>query len=402
MGIAKEYACVVSDACRSGAAAELQYIACVSLGPGDNGSSRIPMLRTGSEVSISATANMDDAEDAGLKYVNDDDPGIARKVIGERFVYVLPSGRSVKDTRTKARIKKLVIPPAWTDVWICPMASGHIQAKGRDARGRKQYRYHPEWQKSRDETKFNKILAFARVLPRLRKRIRQHMRRKRLDREKVLATVVMLLELTLIRVGNKEYARTNGSFGLTTLQDRHVTFSKSETRFRFRGKTGKVWKLAISDRRIARIVRSCQDLPGQHLFQYEDEDGIHAVTSEDVNAYLREVTGEDISAKDFRTWAGTVLAAVALSEYEAVDSEAAAKRNIRRAIESVAARLGNTPTICRKCYVHPEILQCYFEGELAQTLTAKIERELTHRLGELSAAEAATLALLHRRLKASL
>jgi DNA topoisomerase-1 len=287
-------------------------------------------------------------------------------------------------------------------VWICPTASGHIQATGRDARGRKQYRYHPEWQKSRDETKFNKILAFARVLPRLRKRIRQHMRRKRLDREKVLATVVMLLELTLIRVSNKEYARTNGSFGLTTLQDRHVTFSKSETRFRFRGKTGKVWKLAISDRRIARIVRSCQDLPGQHLFQYEAEDGIHAVTSEDVNAYLREVTGEDISAKDFRTWAGTVLAAVALSEYEAVDSEAAAKRNIRRAIESVAARLGNTPTICRKCYVHPEILQCYFEGELAQTLTAKIERELTHRLGELSAAEAATLALLHRRLKASL
>jgi DNA topoisomerase-1 len=356
------------------------------------------MLRAGVEVGVSTTANMDDAEEAGLKYVNDGDPGIARKLIGKKFAYVLPSGRKVSDARTKARIRKLAIPPAWTDVWICPTASGHIQATGRDVRGRKQYRYHPDWQKSRDETKYNKMLAFANALPYLRKRIRQHMRRRRLDREKVLATVVMLLELTLIRVGNKEYARTNGSFGLTTLQDRHVTFSKSETRFRFRGKTGKVWRLAVSDRRIARIVRSCQDLPGQHLFQYEDEDGIHAVTSEDVNAYLREVAGEDISAKDFRTWAGTVLAAVALSEYEVVESEAAAKRNVRRAIESVAARLGNTPAICRKCYVHPEILQCYFEGRLAQTLTAKIEKELTHRLGELSAAEAATLALLHQRL----
>lgn len=360
------------------------------------------MLRADPEVSVSTTANMDDAEEAGLKYVNAGAPGIARKLIGERFVYVLPSGRSVKDTRTKARIKKLAIPPAWTDVWICPAASGHIQATGRDARGRKQYRYHPDWQKSRDDTKYNKMLAFAKVLPHLRKRVRKDMQRNKLDREKVLATVVMLLEQTLIRVGNKEYARTNGSFGLTTLLDRHVTFSKSETRFRFHGKTGKVWRLAVSDRRIARIVRSCQDLPGQHLFQYEDEDGVHAVTSEDVNAYLREIAGEDISAKDFRTWAGTVLAAVALSEYEAVDSEAAAKRNIRRAIERVAARLGNTPTICRKCYVHPEILQCYFEGQLAQTLTAKIEKELTHRLGELSAAESATLALLHRRLKASL
>jgi len=358
------------------------------------------MFRASSEVNVSTAVNIEDAEEAGLKYVNDGDPGIARKSVGKAFAYVLPSGRRVKDPRTKARIKRLAIPPAWTDVWICPTASGHIQATGRDARGRKQYRYHPEWQKSRDETKYYKMLTFAKALPRLRKRLRQHMRRRRLDREKVLATVVMLLELTLIRVGNKEYARTNGSFGLTTLQDRHVTFSKNEARFRFRGKTGKVWRLAVSDRRIARIVRDCQDLPGQHLFQYEDTDGVHAVTSEDVNAYLREITGEDISAKDFRTWAGTVLAAVALSEYEAVDSEAAAKRNVRRAIESVAARLGNTPTICRKCYVHPEILQCYFDGQLTQTLKSKIEKELSRRLGELSAAEAATLAFLHRRLSA--
>jgi DNA topoisomerase-1 len=359
------------------------------------------MLRVGSEVSVTSAANIDDAEDAGLRYVNDGDPGIARKQAGRRFAYVLPSGGRVSDARTKSRIKRLAIPPAWTDVWICPTATGHIQATGRDARGRKQYRYHPEWQKSRDETKYNKMLAFAKALPRLRKHLRQHMRRKRLDREKVLATIVMLLELTLIRVGNKEYARTNGSFGLTTLQDRHVTFSKSETRFKFRGKTGKVWRLAVSDRRIARIVRDCQDLPGQHLFQYEDADGLHAVTSEDVNAYIREIAGDDISAKDFRTWAGTVLAAVALSEYEAVDSEAAAKRNVRRAIETVASRLGNTPTICRKCYVHPEVLQSYFDGQLAQVMKSKIEKELTQRLGELSAAEAATLALLHRRLSAS-
>jgi len=351
---------------------------------------------------VASTANIDDAEDAGLRYVHDGDSDIARKRAGKRIVYVLPSGARVTDVRTKARIKSLAIPPAWSDVWICPTAVGHIQATGRDARGRKQYRYHPEWQKSRDETKYNKMTAFAKALPRLRKRLRQHMRRKRLDREKVLATIVMLLEQTLIRVGNKEYARTNGSFGLTTLQDRHVTISKSEMRFKFRGKTGKVWRLAVSDRRIARIVRDCQDLSGQHLFQYEDADGLHAVTSEDVNAYIREIAGDDISAKDFRTWAGTVLAAVALSEYEAVDSEAAAKRNVRRAIETVAARLGNTPTICRKCYVHPEVLQCYFDGQLAQVMKSKIEKELTQRLGQLSAAEAATLALLHRRLNASL
>jgi DNA topoisomerase-1 len=356
------------------------------------------MLHPGSEVGHPSVDCIGDAEDAGLTYVNDGDPGLSRKRAGKRFVYSSPSGRRIKDPRTKARIKSLAIPPAWSDVWICPRASGHIQATGRDARGRKQYRYHPEWQKSRDETKFTKIVAFAKALPRLRKRLRQHMSRRRLDREKVLATVVTLLELTLIRVGNEEYARSNGSFGLTTLQDRHVTFSKDQTRFRFRGKSGKVWRLSLSDRRIARTMRCCQDLPGQHLFQYENADGIHAVTSEEINAYLREITGEDISAKDFRTWAGTVRAAVALCEFEAVDSEAAAKRNVRRAIETVAARLGNTPTVCRKCYVHPEILQCYFDGELVQTLKSKIEKELTHRLGELSAAEAATLALLHRRL----
>jgi DNA topoisomerase I len=343
-------------------------------------------------------ASMNDADGIGLRYVNDGEPGITRKRRGKTFAYMLPSGGTVKDARTKHRIKALAIPPAWTEVWIAPASNGHIQATGRDARGRKQYRYHADWQKSRDETKFGKMLTFAKILPKLRRRVRQHLRRKKLDREKVLATIVTLLETTLIRVGNQEYARTNGSFGLTTLQDRHVTFKKSETRFSFRGKTGKMWKLAVSDRRIARIVRDCQDLPGQHLFQYETDDGIKAVTSDDVNEYLREISGENISAKDFRTWAGTVLAAVALSEFEAVDSAAAAKRNVRQAIENVAARLGNTPSICRKCYVHPEVLECYLEGQLIRQVKARIERELTRKLGELSAAEAATLALLHRRL----
>ncbi|HET6389780.1 DNA topoisomerase IB [Hyphomicrobium sp.] len=341
-------------------------------------------------------------EEAGLTYVNDGDPGIARKKRGSGFSYTLPSGGTVKDARTERRIRSLAIPPAWTDVWICPLPNGHIQATGRDARGRKQYRYHPDWHRTRDEAKFEKILAFAKVLPKLRKTVRRHTRRKRLDREKVLATVVTLLDETLIRVGNEEYARANGSFGLTTLKDRHVTFSSSQAKFRFRGKTGKEWRVAVHDRRIARIVKRCQDLPGQHLFQYEAEDGsVRQITSADVNAYLREVAGEEISAKDFRTWAGTVLAAAALAEFENVDSEAAAKRNVRAAIESVASRLGNTPTICRKCYVHPEILNCYLSGELVRSIARKIENELATRMSELSAAEAATLALLHRRLRSS-
>jgi DNA topoisomerase-1 len=339
-------------------------------------------------------------ECTGLTYVNDTDAGIARKKRGSGFFYTLPSGTIVKDARTKKRIRSLAIPPAWTDVWICPLANGHIQATGRDARGRKQYRYHPDWHRTRDEVKFEKILKFARALPKLRKTARRHLRRKRLDRNKVLATVVTLLDSTLIRVGNEEYARTNGSFGLTTLKDQHVTFSSTQAKFRFRGKTGKEWRVAINDRRIARIVKNCQELPGQHLFQYEAEDGsIRQITSADVNGYLREISAEDISAKDFRTWAGTVLAAAALAEFEAVDNEAAAKRNVRSAIESVATRLGNTPTICRKCYVHPEIFQCYLDGELVRSLRRKIESELTSRLSELSAAEAATLALLHRRLR---
>jgi DNA topoisomerase-1 len=337
---------------------------------------------------------------AGLIYVSDAAEGISRRKRGRAFEYRLPSGGKVKDPQTIKRIHGLVIPPAWSDVWICVRPNGHIQATGRDERGRKQYKYHIDWQQTRDETKFAKILEFAKILPKLRKTVRRHMRRRRLDREKVLATGVLLLETTLIRVGNSEYARTNDSYGLTTLKDNHVTFSSATTKFRFRGKTGKEWRVAVDDRRISRIVKDCQDLPGQHLFQYEGADGCpRPIASSDVNNYLREVTGEDISAKDFRTWAGTVLAAVALSEFEAFDSDAAAKRNVRKAIETVAMRLGNTATICRKCYVHPEVLSSYFDGDLARTITRRIERELSGKLKELSAAEAATLALLHRRLK---
>ncbi len=342
----------------------------------------------------------DEIDTAGLIYVNDGDPGIERVPRGKSFFYRLTSGAAVKDASTLARVRALAIPPAWTDVWICKSPKGHIQATGRDDRGRKQYRYHAHWAQSRDETKFARLLSFAKVLPKIRKSVRRHMRRKGLDREKVLATVVYLLENTMIRVGNAEYARTNKSYGLTTLKDRHVSFTTSATKFRFRGKTGKEWQISVHDRRIARIVKGCQELPGQHLFQYEDKQGdARPITSSDVNEYLRTISGDDISAKDFRTWAGTVLAATALSEFEAFDSEAAAKRNVRRAIESVAMRLGNTPTICRKCYVHPEVFNGYLEGDLALLLTRKIEGELCQKLKDLSPAEAATLALLHRRLK---
>ena len=277
--------------------------------------------------------------------------------------------------------------------------NGHIQATGRDARGRKQYRYHADWSRVRDEAKYDRLLTFARALPRIRETVQDHMAERGLGRNKVLATVVYLLETTLIRVGNREYARHNKSYGLTTLQDRHVTFAGSTVRFRFRGKTGKEWLLKVSDRRVARIVRSCQDLPGQHLFQYENDEGdVCQVSSADVNDYLREIGGSEITAKDFRTWAGTVLAAVALSEFEHFESEAAAKRNIRSAIEMVASRLGNTTTICRKCYVHPEFINCYLEGGLVKTLKQKIRKDMPDDISLLQPEEAATLLLLQTRL----
>ena len=311
----------------------------------------------------------------------------------------MPSGAPVKDRAELARIRKLAIPPAWTDVWICPSANGHIQATGRDARGRKQYRYHTDWNRVRDEAKYDRLLTFARILPRIRQTVQEHMASRGLGREKVLATVVHLLETTLIRVGNREYARDNKSYGLTTLQDRHVTFEGSSVRFKFRGKTGKEWKLKVSDRRVARIVRSCQELPGQHLFKYEnDKREACQIASSDVNDHLREIGGAEITAKDFRTWYGTVLAAMALAEFARFDSEPAAKRNIRTAIESVASRLGNTTAICRKCYIHPEVLNCYLEGALVKTLSQKIRKELRDDIADLKPEEAATLVLLQTRL----
>ena len=342
----------------------------------------------------------DAAEEAGLRYVSDEAPGITRRRIGKGFSYRLPHGGSVKDRATLMRIRTLAIPPAWTEVWICPHPDGHIQATGRDAQGRKQYRYHPRWREVRDASKYEHLLDFARSLPAIRARIAEDMARPGLPREKVLATVVHLLETTLIRVGNDDYARKNGSFGLTTLQDRHVTVDGGTLRFVFKGKSGKTWRLGLRDRRVARIVRACQDLPGQELFQYRDEAGeTRDVTSADVNGYLREIGGGAVTAKDFRTWAGTVLAAMALRAFERVDSQAAAKRNIRAAIERVAARLGNTATICRKCYVHPAVLDGYLDGSLAAEVGDAAETELREGLPRLPPEEAAVLALLAVRLR---
>ncbi|MCJ2079762.1 DNA topoisomerase IB [Methylobacterium sp. J-090] len=341
----------------------------------------------------------DAAEEAGLAYVDDATPGLTRRRSGTGFSYRDPKGAPVRDAKTLARIRALAIPPAYTDVWICARANGHIQATGRDAKGRKQYRYHEGFRAARDQTKFEHIMTFADVLPGLRARVDADMGKAGLPREKVLATVVHLLETTLIRVGNDDYARTNKSFGLTTLRDRHARIAGSALTFRFKGKSGKTWDLGVKDRRVARIVKACQDLPGQELFQYRDADGtVRDVTSADVNAYLRAITGQPITAKDFRTWAGTVLAALALQEFEAFDSAAAAKKNLRTAIESVASRLGNTPTICRKCYIHPQVLDGYLEGDLLLQVKDAVEDELRHDLTRLKPEEAAVLGLLQARL----
>jgi DNA topoisomerase-1 len=296
----------------------------------------------------------------------------------------------------------LAIPPAWTDVWICPKANGHLQATGRDARGRKQYRYHKRFREVREQTKYDNLLSFAKHLPRIRAKVREHMALRKLPREKVLATVVQLLEATLIRVGSDEYARTNKSYGLTTMRPHHVDVDAGALRFDFKGKSGKVWRLKVHDRRIAKVVRACQELPGQELFQYLDEAGnVRDVTSSDVNAYLREISGQDTSTKDFRTWHGTILAAVALQELEKLDREAPAK-NIRRAIQHVASRLGNTPAVCRKCYIHPEIFAAYAEGALTFELKERIEVELSAGLPGLKPEEAAVLAMLQYRLSTDL
>jgi DNA topoisomerase I len=339
------------------------------------------------------------AREAGLRYVSDEEPGISRRKAGKGFYYVGPDQRKIQAGNTLGRIRSLAIPPAWTEVWICPSANGHLQATGRDARGRKQYRYHPRWREVRDEAKYERTIAFGMVLPALRARIEQDLSRKGLPREKVLATVVRLLELSLIRVGNEEYRKENRSFGLTTMRTRHAELTGSKLRFEFTAKGGKKHRVTLRSRRLARIIHQCQELPGQRLFQYLDKDGArHAVDSEDVNAYIREATGAEFSAKDFRTWAGTVLAAITLHELQEVTSQAEAKKNVLQAIERVAARLGNTPAICRKCYVHPGVIDAYMEGALAESLKQRAGREIAEHLSELPPEEAAVLVLLQRRL----
>jgi DNA topoisomerase-1 len=336
------------------------------------------------------------AKSAGLRYTTDARPGIRRLRQGTGFRYLGPDGRTVKSDDLR-RIRSLVIPPAWTDVWICTDPRGHLQATGRDARGRKQYRYHPKWREVRDETKYDRLIGFAQTLPVIRRRTRSDLRRSGLRREKVLATVVALLEKTLIRVGNDEYAKQNQSFGLTTLRDGHVAVKGTKVRFAFRGKSGVAHEVDLDDARLARIVRQCRDIPGYDLFQYYDEDGErHAIGSGDVNAYLKEITGQDYTSKDFRTWAGTVLAAEILRTFEPCDSDAQVKKNIVRAVETVAAKLGNTKAVCRRCYIHPAVFDSYADKSLLKLAAQRARR--TGRSGSLTDAELTALALLQRRL----
>lgn len=337
------------------------------------------------------------AQGAGLAYASTDEPGIARRKSGKGFAYRDPDGEPVRDAPTLDRIRKLAIPPAWTSVWICADANGHLQAVGLDEKGRRQYRYHPRFRDVREGAKFEHMMTFAAALPRLRRQVAIDMAEPGLGRRKVLATVVHLLEATMIRVGNIAYAKENKSYGLTTLQARHVKVQGAELRFHFKGKSGKLWDLSVRDRRVARIVKTCQELPGQHLFQYLDEAGERqTVTSADVNDYLKAVSGSDITAKDFRTWTGTVLAAMALAELGGCDSPAGAKKTLTRAIKQVSARLGNTPTICRKCYVHPEILAAYLEGALRLELQPDQGRP-AEEIEHLRPEEAAVLAFLSAR-----
>ncbi len=337
------------------------------------------------------------AKEAGLVYISDTKPGITRKRAGRGFRYTGPDGEQVRDKETLARIKSLAIPPAWTNVWICLRPNGHIQATGRDDRGRKQYRYHPKWNEVRGENKYGRMIAFGKALPRISERVEQDLALPGLPREKVLATVVRLLETTLIRVGNEEYARSNHSFGLTTMRNRHAKVDGSQLRFKFKGKSGKTWSIGITDRRLARIVRRCQELPEQELFEYIDDDAArHPIDSEDVNNYLREIAGEDFTAKDFRTWAGTVAAATALHDMGLAASSAQAKRNVVQAIELVSERLGNTPAICRKSYVHPAVLNSYLDGSLFKTLKVKAGKTPAEDLHGLSSQEAAVLSFLKK------
>ena len=325
--------------------------------------------------------------------------GIRRVRVGKGFRYVTADGHTVRDKPALERIRSLAIPPAWQDVWICAHPNGHLQATGRDVKGRKQHRYHPRWREVRDEAKYGRILDFASALPALRRRTRKDLAGPSLSRTKVIAAVVQLLEKTLIRVGNDEYARDNQSYGLTTMRDGHAKVSRSKVRFHFKGKSGKYHDIEFTDARLARIVRRCQELPGRELFQYLDDDGeVQDINSSDVNDYLRDVTGQDFTAKDFRTWSGTVLAARALQEMADFSSGTQAKRNVLAAVEAVAGMLGNTRSVCRKCYIHPAIIDSYMDRSLAKTLSMRASQRLAQS-ASLSRTETAVLALLQRRLR---
>ena len=340
----------------------------------------------------------DVARDAGLRYATDARPGFTRHRSGRGFTYRDTDGATIRDRDVIARVRALAIPPAWTDVWISRWPNGHLQASGRDARGRKQYRYHARWQERRGTDKFDRMLAFAEVLPRIRRRCDADLATRGLSRDKVLAAVVRLLELTLIRVGNDEYARLNRSFGLTTLRDRHARIAGTTVRFRFRGKSGLTHEVGLRDRRLAAVVRRCQDLPGQDLFQFVDADGdVRDVASDDVNAYIREASGGDFTAKDFRTWAGTVLAYRALRAIQPGVGEHAARRNVAEAIRQTARQLGNTPAVARGSYVHPAVLEAYLEGSIRGALVEAAEEQATPPAATTPREEAAVRTLLRQR-----
>jgi len=355
-----------------------------------------------SESSGPATEVKQDIEAAGLHFISDSQPGIRREPGSDGgFRYFSPKGDEITDEKTLTRIKALAIPPAYEDVWISPSPSGYLQATGRDAKGRKQYRYHPHWRESREETKFEHMMSFGAALPLIRRRVEADLARPGMPREKILATIVKLLETTLIRIGNEQYAKENEHYGLTTLHDEHVDISGSTLHFHFVGKSGKEHTIDLKDKKLAGVVAHLHHEPGQEVFQYTGPDGVrHSIDSADVNAYLHEIAGSEFTAKDFRTWAGTVLASLALQEFESFGTKTQARRNVTAAIKSVSQRLGNTPAVCRKSYVHPAVFEMYLDGTMLEALKQRTEQEFAETLHSLKPEEAAIMALLERRLAA--
>ncbi|MBV9232259.1 MAG: DNA topoisomerase IB [Chloroflexi bacterium] len=346
---------------------------------------------------LNAASPVDAAKEAGLRYVTDTVPGIRRKRVGKHFSYIGLDGKPIHDQEVLKRIRSLAIPPAWARVWICPDPRGHIQATGRDAKGRKQYRYHPAWRKIRDETKYDRMIDFGKALPSIREHVAHDLALTGLPRERVLATVVRLLDTTSMRIGNEEYARENSSFGLTTVREDHVAVEGSQIHFKFRGKRGKEHVFDVKDRQLAKIVKRCQDLPGHELFHYIDcNKELRTIQSEDVNEYLKQITGQDFTAKDFRTWAGTVAATCALQDLGQYETQTQAKKNVVRAIESAAQHLGNTPAICRKSYVHPEVIDAYLNGSLLKAIDQHDQKTAQETLRGLRPEEISVLAFLEQ------